>query len=217
MAERARGARPARFFVNQFANPANPLAHETTHRAGNLGADGARGRCRRGGRRLRRHDDRASAASSPRVVAEDGDGARRSGRARSSRRWCGPARRSKPGSWTVEGIGEDFMPPNCDLSLVKSAYAISDKRKRRDRARAAAKEGILGGSSSGTLLAAALRYCREQTQPQARRHARLRQRQQISLQDVQRLLGGRAGAGRPQAARRSARPDRARASMPAAR
>jgi hypothetical protein len=28
-----------------------------------------------------------------------------------------------------------------------------------------AKEGILGGSSSGTLLAAALRYCREQTTP----------------------------------------------------
>jgi len=27
------------------------------------------------------------------------------------------------------------------------------------------KEGILAGSSSGTLLAAALRYCREQTQP----------------------------------------------------
>ena len=31
------------------------------------------------------------------------------------------------GSWTVEGIGEDFVPPNCDLSLVKNAYAISDK------------------------------------------------------------------------------------------
>ena len=28
------------------------------------------------------------------------------------------------------------------------------------------KEGILAGSSSGTLLAAALRYCREQTEPQ---------------------------------------------------
>ncbi|HET6566224.1 MAG TPA: CBS domain-containing protein, partial [Xanthomonadales bacterium] len=27
------------------------------------------------------------------------------------------------------------------------------------------KEGILGGSSTGTLLAAALRYCREQTEP----------------------------------------------------
>ena len=31
------------------------------------------------------------------------------------------------GSWTVEGIGEDFVPPNADLSLVKKAYSISDK------------------------------------------------------------------------------------------
>ena len=27
------------------------------------------------------------------------------------------------------------------------------------------REGILGGSSTGTLLAAALRYCQEQTEP----------------------------------------------------
>jgi cysteine synthase len=26
------------------------------------------------------------------------------------------------GSWAVEGIGEDFIPPNCDLSLVNKAY-----------------------------------------------------------------------------------------------
>ena len=32
---------PGAFFINQFANPANPLAHETTHRPGDLRADGA--------------------------------------------------------------------------------------------------------------------------------------------------------------------------------
>ena len=32
---------PGAFYVNQFGNPANPLAHERTHRAGNLGADAA--------------------------------------------------------------------------------------------------------------------------------------------------------------------------------
>lgn len=31
------------------------------------------------------------------------------------------------GSWLVEGIGEDFIPLQCDLSLVKYAYSISDK------------------------------------------------------------------------------------------
>ncbi len=34
--------------------------------------------------------------------------------------------RVKAGSWVVEGIGEDFVPKNCDLSFVKAAYEISD-------------------------------------------------------------------------------------------
>jgi cystathionine beta-synthase len=66
------------------------------------------------------------------------------------------------GSWTIEGIGEDFVPPNCDIALVKNAYAISDKESVETARALLSKEGILGGSSSGTLLAAALRYCREQ-------------------------------------------------------
>ena len=69
----------------------------------------------------------------------------------------------QPGSWTVEGIGEDFVPPNCDLSLVKTALSISDKESVETARALLAKEGILGGSSAGTLLAAALRYCRVQT------------------------------------------------------
>jgi cystathionine beta-synthase len=71
----------------------------------------------------------------------------------------------KAGSWAVEGIGEDFVPPNADLSLVHKAYAISDLDSfdaARDLLR---QEGVLAGSSSGTLLAAALRYCLEQTEP----------------------------------------------------
>ena len=67
------------------------------------------------------------------------------------------------GSWAVEGIGEDFIPPNADLSLVSSAYSIPDRESMATaRELLLAKEGILAGSSSGTLLAAALRYCREQ-------------------------------------------------------
>ena len=71
----------------------------------------------------------------------------------------------EPGSWTIEGIGEDFIPPNCDLSLVGRAYTISDKESVEAARALLSKEGILAGSSSGTLLAAALRYCREQTSP----------------------------------------------------
>jgi hypothetical protein len=53
------------------------------------------------------------------------------------------------------------VPPNADLKLVHKAYAISDPDSfvaARDLLRL---EGVLAGSSSGTLLAAALRYCRE--------------------------------------------------------
>jgi cystathionine beta-synthase len=66
------------------------------------------------------------------------------------------------GAWLVEGIGEDDLPPIGDLSLVDAAYRISDAESfaaARDLVR---KEGVLGGSSTGTLLAAALRYCRAQ-------------------------------------------------------
>lgn len=71
----------------------------------------------------------------------------------------------KPGSWVVEGIGEDFIPDVCDLSLVKKAYAITDAESVATARELLKNEGIICGSSSGTLLAAALRYCREQTEP----------------------------------------------------
>lgn len=71
----------------------------------------------------------------------------------------------KSGTWLVEGIGEDFLPQISDFSRVTKAYAISDKESFLTARELLAKEGILGGSSTGTLLAAALRYCREQTVP----------------------------------------------------
>ncbi len=66
------------------------------------------------------------------------------------------------GSWLVEGIGEDFIPDIADLSHVKRAYAINDKESFEAARDLLKKEGILGGSSSGTILATALKYCREQ-------------------------------------------------------
>jgi cystathionine beta-synthase len=68
------------------------------------------------------------------------------------------------GSWLVEGIGEDFLPPVCDLSRVKKAYSIPDAEAFSVLRTLLKTEGIMAGTSSGTLIAAALRYCREQTQ-----------------------------------------------------
>ena len=67
------------------------------------------------------------------------------------------------GSWVVEGIGEDFVPPNCDIDLITKAYSIPDYESLATARELLAVEGVLAGSSTGTLLSAALRYCREQT------------------------------------------------------
>jgi cystathionine beta-synthase len=69
------------------------------------------------------------------------------------------------GAWLVEGIGEDFIPPVADLSGVKKAYSIPDKEAFLACRELLEKEGIFAGTSSGTLLAAALRYCAEQAEP----------------------------------------------------
>ena len=71
------------------------------------------------------------------------------------------------GSWIVEGIGEDFLPPIADLSAVKAAYTISDAEAMEVARELLEKEGILAGSSSGTLIAAALRHARAQTEPKS--------------------------------------------------
>ncbi|OTA21874.1 cysteine synthase A [Xenorhabdus beddingii] len=74
-------------------------------------------------------------------------------------------RYDEAGSWFVEGIGEDFVPPLGDFSQVNHAYSITDAEAFSSARDLLLKEGVLAGSSSGTLLAAALRYCRAQTTP----------------------------------------------------
>lgn len=69
----------------------------------------------------------------------------------------------KPGKWLVEGIGEDFIPSICDLKLVKKAYTIRDKEAFAVARQLLKKEAVYGGSSSGVLVAAAVKYCQEQT------------------------------------------------------
>jgi cystathionine beta-synthase len=151
------------FYVNQFANPANPKAHEETTGpeiweqmehdldAVVLGI-GSGGTLTGIGRFLRR------VAPNVQIVLADPLGSILAPYVRTGEL-------VQAGSWTAEGIGEDFIPPNADLSLVDRAYSISDKEAVETARALLAKEGVLGGSSSGTLLAAALRYCREQTEP----------------------------------------------------
>ena len=52
-----------------------------------------------------------------------------------------------------------------ELALVSTAYAIPDAESFATARELLRAEGVLAGSSSGTLLAAALRYCRAQSRP----------------------------------------------------
>ena len=59
------------------------------------------------------------------------------------------------GPRVVEGIGEDFSPQNCDIDLIAEDYTITDQESLLTVRELLVKEGILSGSSSGTLVAAA--------------------------------------------------------------
>ncbi|MFK7956053.1 MAG: pyridoxal-phosphate dependent enzyme [Lysobacterales bacterium] len=71
----------------------------------------------------------------------------------------------KSASWMVEGIGEDFLPTISDFTRVAKAFAISDAESFAAGRELLLKEGVLGGSSTGTIIAAAQKYCQQQTTP----------------------------------------------------
>lgn len=164
LAERIARETPGAYFINQFGNPDNPAAHE-------FGT---------GPEILRQMDGQLDA-----IVFGCGSSGTMSGLSRCFAEHSPQTEMvladpvgsiltqyinegilsTKSGSWLVEGIGEDFLPQISDFSRVKKAYAISDGESFHTARDLLAKEGILGGSSTGTLLAAALKYCREQTTP----------------------------------------------------
>jgi cystathionine beta-synthase len=177
LAQRIAADTPGAVYVNQFANPANPRAHEmgTAPEIWNqmdcdvdavvlgVGSGGTLTGISRFLARVSPKTEFVLADPEGSILVDVVEG----------------RKPRKPGSWLVEGIGEDFVPPNADLSGVHKGYSIPD-REAFEVARALLRhEGILAGSSSGTMLAAALRYCREQREPllqgtegtQAGRHA----------------------------------------------
>jgi cystathionine beta-synthase len=63
-----------------------------------------------------------------------------------------------PGPWKVEGIGEDFVPKTFNSQLVDDWVRVTDAESFASARELARREGILVGGSSGTAVAAALRY-----------------------------------------------------------
>jgi cystathionine beta-synthase len=154
---------PGAWFADQFNNPANPLAHETGTgpeiwaQAGHdldaivvgVGSAGTLTGLTRFFRKVQPRLAFVLADPAGSILAEY----TRSGRV------------GQAGAWAVEGIGEDFVPGIADLSGVTQAYSITDDESFATARELLRREGILAGSSTGTLLAAALRYCRAQTAP----------------------------------------------------
>ena len=161
MAKRLASETPGAFYIDQFSNPANPHAHETwtapeiweqmEHRLDavvcGVGTGGTLTGIGRFMQRVAPHVEMVLADPRGSVLADV----------------VATGTHGEAGSWLVEGIGEDFVPQNCDLRLARKAYTIADAESLLTARELLQKEGIFAGSSAGTLLAAALRYCREQS------------------------------------------------------
>src|SRR5438105_5890888 len=65
-----------------------------------------------------------------------------------------------PKAWKVEGIGEDFVPKTFNGQAVDEWIRVSDAEAFQTARLLARREGMLMGGSTGTNLAAALRYAR---------------------------------------------------------
>ena len=163
VAEQLASQDPNAYYINQFANEANSSAHYQTtapeiweQMDGDIDAFvagvGSGGTVSGVGRFLKEKNPAVT------MVLADPDGSILEPK-------VNEGRDITAGSWLVEGIGEDFVPSILDLDLVDTAYAIPDEEAFHTARELLKSEGVLAGSSVGTLLAAALKYCREQTEP----------------------------------------------------
>jgi cystathionine beta-synthase len=135
--------------AGQFTNLANPQAHydttgpeiweQTEGRISVFVASAGTGGTISGtGRYLKERNSRI------RVIGADIEGSILSG--------------GTPGSWKVEGIGEDFVPNTLNAQVIDDWIRVSDAESFLSARKVAREEGILLGGSSGTALSAAFRY-----------------------------------------------------------
>ena len=151
-AEEIREATPGAIILQQFDNPANPLAHERTTAeeiwrdtdgkvdifVASVGTGGTLTGTARG---LKRHNPSIRA-----IAVEPTSSPVLSG--------------GKAGPHKIQGIGAGFVPKNYDASLVDGIMQVTDEDALRTSRELARREGVLVGISSGAALYAALQLAK---------------------------------------------------------
>ena len=151
-AEEIREATPGAIILQQFDNPANPLAHERTTAeeiwrdtdgkvdifVASVGTGGTLTGTARG---LKRHNPSIRA-----IAVEPASSPVLSG--------------GKAGPHKIQGIGAGFVPKNYDASLVDGIMQVTDEDALRTSRDLARREGVLVGISSGAALYAALQLAK---------------------------------------------------------
>jgi cystathionine beta-synthase len=152
VARRLTQTTPGSFMPNQYANPANPAAHERstgpelwrqtagriTHLVAGIGTGGT---ITGVGRYLKAQNPQIQ------IIGADPEGSVYSG---------GQGR-----PYLVEGIGEDFWPGTYDRDIADRVVMVSDRDSFLTARRVTREEGILVGGSAGTAVWAALEVGRD--------------------------------------------------------
>ena len=145
-AEEIRSSIPGAVTLEQFKNPANPLAHyETTGKEiyddldGNIdylvAGAGSGGTYSGVVKYLKEKNSSIVGVLADPVGSTMGGG--------------------EHGDYDIEGIGNDFIADTMDMSLVDRVVKMTDSEAFEGARELAKKEGIIAGSSSGAALAAA--------------------------------------------------------------
>ena len=155
---------PGSFFSDQFNNPSNPYIHETTtgpeiwnQMDGDIDAFvagvGTGGTISGVGKFLKSKNPNLRLIVADPIGSVVADAVNKG------------AYKYENGSWLVEGIGEDHIPGNLNLDIIDEGIYVSDKKAFEMLNKLLQEEGILAGTSCGTLLEAAVEWCKAQKEP----------------------------------------------------
>jgi cystathionine beta-synthase len=156
VAQRLVAETPGAFHANQYHNPANPEAHyrstgpeiwaqtggEIDVFCAGMGTGGTISGC------ARYFKDKKPSLT---VVGVDPIGSL-------YYEYVKTGRLTKPFSYYVEGIGEDFLPSTMDLALIDEVVRVDDRECFLMTRRLAREEGLFVGGSAGAAVMGALKY-----------------------------------------------------------